>query len=168
MAYDSKCTAGFTIFPHIVAIVHTDPYVDLYHYYHRWTLAKVPRHFSFFYFFLANRSFAIFTNIDTMGVIGHGLSTAAHGQKTPIPGQRACFTHHGQLPTRSVRSNSSRGGDLHNNSPGRFEGVVAATTWGNQHCLYHHPRPEDARSGATRLMPTSWATPHLLGSIKFI
>jgi hypothetical protein len=36
-------------------------------------------------------SFAIFTNIDTMGVVGHGHSTAAHGQKTPVPGQRACF-----------------------------------------------------------------------------
>jgi hypothetical protein len=45
------------------------------------------------------------------------------------------------------------GGDLHNNSPGRFEGVVAATTWGNRHCLYRRPRPEDARSGATRLLP---------------
>jgi hypothetical protein len=51
------------------------------------------------------------------------------------------------------------GGDLHNNSPGRFEGVVAATTWGNRHCLYHCPRPEDARSGATCLMPTSWRLP---------
>ena len=60
------------------------------------------------------------------------------------------------------------GGNLHNNSPGRFEGVVAATTWGNRHCLYRCPRPEDAHSGATRLMPTSWATPHPLGSIKFI
>ena len=59
-------------------------------------------------------------------------------------------------------------GDLHNNSPGRFEGVFAATTWGNRHCLYRHPRPFYACSGATRLMPTSWATPHPLGSIKFI
>ena len=97
-------TAGFTISPHIAAIVQTDPYVDLYHYYRRRTLAKVPRHFSFFYIFLANRSFAIFTNIDTMGVVGHGLSTAAHGQKTPVLGQHACFPHHGRLPTRSVRS----------------------------------------------------------------
>ena len=106
MAYDSECTAGFTIFPHIVAIVHTDPYVDLYHYYRRRTLAKVPRHFSFFYIFLANRSYAIFTNIH-------------HGRRWPWP-------------------------------------------------LYRRPRPEDAQSGATRLFPTSWATPHLLGSIKFI
>jgi hypothetical protein len=60
------------------------------------------------------------------------------------------------------------GGDLHNNSPGRFEGVVAATTWGNQHCLYHRPRPEDAHSGATSLLPAPWATPHPLGSIKFV
>jgi hypothetical protein len=60
------------------------------------------------------------------------------------------------------------GGDLHNNSPGRFEGVVAATTWGDRHCLYRRPRPEDTHSGATRLMPTSWATSHPLGSIKFI
>jgi hypothetical protein len=60
------------------------------------------------------------------------------------------------------------GGDLHNNSPGRFEGVVAATTWGNRHFLYRRPRPEGARSGATRLLPTSWATPHPLCSIKFV
>ncbi len=60
------------------------------------------------------------------------------------------------------------GGDLHNNSPGRFEGVVAATTWGNRHCLYRRPRPEDARSGATRLLPAPGVTPHLLGLIKFI
>jgi hypothetical protein len=40
-------TAGFTIFPHIVAIVHTDPYVDLYHYYRRRTVAEVPRHSTF-------------------------------------------------------------------------------------------------------------------------
>jgi hypothetical protein len=31
------------------------------------------------------------------------------------------------------------GGDLHNNSPGRFEGVVTATTWGNRHCLLPPP-----------------------------
>ena len=60
------------------------------------------------------------------------------------------------------------GGDLHNNSPGRFEGVVTATTWGNRHCLYRRPRPEDARSGATRLLPAPWATPHPLGLIKFV
>ena len=60
--------------------------------------------------FLANR-ITIFTNIDTMGVVGHGLSTAAR-----------------------------------------------------------RPRPEDARSRAMRLLllPTSWATPHPLGSIKFV
>ena len=51
MMFAMAGAAGFTIFPHIVAIVHTDPYVDLYHYYRRRTLAKVPRHFSFYYFF---------------------------------------------------------------------------------------------------------------------
>jgi hypothetical protein len=42
-------TVGFKIFPYIVALVHTAPYVDLYHYYRRRTLAKVPRHFSFLF-----------------------------------------------------------------------------------------------------------------------
>ena len=37
-------------------------------------------------------------------------STAAHGRKTPILGQRACCPHHGRVATRSIRSNSSRGG----------------------------------------------------------
>jgi hypothetical protein len=37
-------------------------------------------------------------------------STAAHTRKTPVLGQRACCPHHGQLPTRSVCSNS-RGGE---------------------------------------------------------
>jgi hypothetical protein len=41
------------LFPHIVAIVHTDPYVDLYHYYRRRTLAEVPRHSPFPPFFLS-------------------------------------------------------------------------------------------------------------------
>ena len=31
------------------------------------------------------------------------------------------------------------------------------------HGLYHRPRQEDARSGATRMLPPSWATPHSLG-----
>ena len=34
--------------------------------------------------------------------------------------------------------------------------------------LYHRPRPEDAHSWVTRLLPWSWATPHLLGLIKFV
>ena len=29
-------------------------------------------------------------------------STAAHGRKTPVLGQRACCPQHGQLPTRLV------------------------------------------------------------------
>ncbi len=62
----------FKIFLYIVALVHTAPYVDLYHYYRRRTLAKVPRHFSFLSLFLTNRSFAIFTIIDTMGVVQMG------------------------------------------------------------------------------------------------
>ena len=37
-------------------------------------------------------------------------STAAHGRKTPVLGQQACCPHHGRLPTRLLRSNSSRGG----------------------------------------------------------
>ena len=48
-----------------------------------------------------------------MGVVGHGLSNAAHGRKTPVPGQCACGPHRGRLPTRSVRSNSSRGGEIY-------------------------------------------------------
>ena len=40
-------TVAFTIFPYIVALVHTSPYVDLYDHYRRRTLAKVPRHSSF-------------------------------------------------------------------------------------------------------------------------
>jgi hypothetical protein len=44
-------TVGFTIFPYIVALVHTAPYVVLYHHYRRRTLAKVPRHSSFCPFF---------------------------------------------------------------------------------------------------------------------
>ena len=59
-------------------------------------------------------------------------------------------------------------GDLHNNSLGRFEGFFAATTWGNGHCLYCHPRPEDAHSGAMHFLLTSWATPHPLSLIKFV
>ena len=86
-----------------------------------------------------------------MGVVGHGLSTAARAWKTPVPGQRACCHHHGRLPTRSVRSNSSRVGRSTQLSPGRFEGVVTATTWGNRHGVYRRPHLEDARSGATRL-----------------
>jgi len=85
----------------------------------------------FFTSFLANRSFAIFTNIDTMGVVGHGLSTAGHDRKTSVPGHRACCPHHGRLPPARFDQIHRGGGDLHNNSPGRFEGVVAATTWGN-------------------------------------
>ena len=42
---------GFTIFPYIVALVHTAPYVVLYHHYRRRTFAKVPRHSSFCPFF---------------------------------------------------------------------------------------------------------------------
>jgi len=34
--------------------------------------------------------------------------------------------------------------------------------------LYRRPRLEDTRSQATRLLPTPWAAPHPLGSIKFI
>ena len=34
--------------------------------------------------------------------------------------------------------------------------------------LYCHPRLEDARSEGRRLLPTSWATPHPLGSFQFI
>ena len=108
-AFPHMCTVGFTIFPYIVALVHTAPYVVLYHHYRRRTLAKVPRHFSFFTFFWQTGA-SRFSRTFTMGVVGHGLSTAAHGQKTPVPGQHACFPHHGRLPTRSVRSNSSRGG----------------------------------------------------------
>jgi hypothetical protein len=103
-------TAGCTIFPYFVAIVHTALYVDLYHYYRRWTLAKVPRLSPFPPLFLSNRSFTIFMNIDPIGVVGHGLSTTAHAWKTLFPRQRACCPHHGGLPTRSVRSNLSRGG----------------------------------------------------------
>jgi len=44
-------TVVFTIFPYIVALVHTAPYVDLYHHYRRRTLAKVPRHSSICPFF---------------------------------------------------------------------------------------------------------------------
>ena len=45
-------TAGFTIFLHIVAIVHTDPYLDLYHYFRMRTLTEVPRHSPFPPFFV--------------------------------------------------------------------------------------------------------------------
>jgi hypothetical protein len=78
------------ISPHspCVALVHKSPYVDtpllL------WgALAKVPHHFPFPPFFV-KPDFAIFTNINTMGVIviGHGLSTAAHTWNMLIPGQR--------------------------------------------------------------------------------
>ena len=169
-------TAGFTIFPHIVAIVHTDPFVvDLYHHYRRRTHTEVPRHFSFFFTFFwqtgasrflrtstpwaslamaslppptaGRRPFrgnalvahimgdsppARFDQIRRGGEIyitihqgdlrgfslpQHGAtniaSTAAHGWKPPVLGQRACCPHHGRLPTRSVRSNSSRGGEIY-------------------------------------------------------
>ena len=101
-------TAGFTIFPHIVAIVHTDPFVvDLYHHYRRRTHTEVPRHFSFFFTFFGKPELRDF------------YEHRHHGHRWPWP-------------------------------------------------LYRRPRPEDARSGATRLLPISWATPHPLGSIKFV
>ena len=102
---------------------------------HRRTLAEVPRHFALFHFFL-HRSFAIFTNINTMGVVGHGLSTAAHGRKTrPFRGNALVAHIMGDSPPARLDQIHREGGDLHNNSPGRFEGVVAATTWGNRHFL---------------------------------
>ena len=85
-------------------------------------------------------------NIDPMVVVGHGLSTTAHAWKTLIPRQRACCPHNGGLPTRSVRSKLSRGGDEKYFLPRRFEGVVAATPWGNRHGLYRCQRLEDART----------------------
>ena len=139
-----------------------------YHYYRRRTLAKVPHHFSFFYFFLANRSFAIFTNIDTRA------SLAMASLPPPTAGRRpfrcnALVSHiMGNSPPPRFDQIHRGGGDLHNNSPGQFEGVFAATTWGNRHCLYRHPRPFYACSGATRLLPAPWATPHPLGLIKFV
>ncbi len=107
----------------------------------------------------------IFTNIDTMGVVGHGLSTATHGRKMPVPGQHSCCPHHGRL-LGSIKF--VEGGETYITIHQGDLRVVAATTWGNRHCLYCHPRPEDARSGATRLLPTSWVTPHPLGPIKFV
>ena len=151
-------TVGFTIFPYIVALVHTAPYVVLYHHYCRRTLAKVPRHFYFFHFFLANRSLAIFTNIDTMGVVGHGLSTAGHGWKTPVPAQRTRSPHHGQRRMSSVFCDSSWEGKKYSTSARVICGVFAATQQSNHQGLYRRPWPEDARSCSTHAIPTSWAT----------
>ena len=109
-------TAGFTIFPHIVAIVHTDPFVvDLYHHYRRRTHTEVPRHFSFFFTFFWQTGASRFLRTSTPWASLAMASLpppAAHGRKTPVPGQCACCCcpHHGRLPTRSVRSNLSRGG----------------------------------------------------------
>jgi hypothetical protein len=56
-------------------------------------------------------------------------STAAHGPPVPIPWQRACFLHHGQLQVLLVCYGSSRGGALPNFYLGNFKGFFAATSW---------------------------------------
>jgi hypothetical protein len=95
---------------------------------------------------------AIFTNIDTRA------SLAMASLPPPTAGRRpfrcnALVSHiMGDSPPPRFDQIHRGGGDLHNNSPGQFEGVFAATTWGNRHCLYRHPRPEDARSGAAHLL----------------
>ena len=92
-------TVGFTIFPYIVALVHTAPYVVLYHHYIVGGLSpKFHVTSIFFHFFLANRSLAI-----------DFYEHRHHGCRWPWP-------------------------------------------------LYRRPWPEDARSGATHAITTSWAT----------
>ena len=94
----------------LVAIVHTAPYVDICEITFVGGLSPKFHVTSVSPPFLSNQSFAIYMNIDTMGIVGHGLSTDAHAWMTPVPRQRDCCPHHGRLPTRSVRSNLSRGG----------------------------------------------------------
>ena len=159
-AVEAWCTVGFMIFPYIVALVHTAPYVVQYHHYCRRTLAKVPRHFYFFHFVLAN---AIFTNIDTMGVVGHGLSTAAHGRKTPVPAQCTRSPHNGRRRLSSFFCDSSWEGKKYSTSARAICGVFAVTQQSNRQGLYRRPWPEDARSFATHAIPTSWATTADLG-----
>ena len=150
-------TAGFTISPHIAAIVQTDPYVDLYHYYRRRTLAEVPRHFSFFYFFWQTGALRFLRTLTSCASLAMASLPPPTARRRPFWGNALVSQIMGDSPPARFH----RGGvDLHNNSPGRFEGGFAATTWGNRHCLYRHPRPFCACSGATRLLPAPWATPH--------
>ena len=69
-------TVVFTIFPYIVALVHTAPYVDLYHHYRRRTLAKVPRHSSICPFFHKSE-----LSYDTRFL----PSSTHHGRRRPGP-----------------------------------------------------------------------------------
>ena len=139
-----QCTVGVTIFPYR-SVVHTAPNVVLYHHYIGGLSPKFHVTSIFFTFFLANRSLAIFTNIDTMGVVGHGLSTAAHGRKTPVPAQRTRSPHHRRRRLSSVFCDSSWEGKKYRTSARAICGVFAATQQSNRQGLYRRPWPEDAR-----------------------
>ena len=97
-----------------------------------------------------NRSFAIFMKSTPWA------SSAMASLLPPTPGRRP---FRGNALVAPVMGNSSParfdqihpGGRSTQLSPGRFEGIVAATTWGNRHGLYRRPHLKDARSGATRL-----------------
>ena len=115
----NNSTAGFTIFPHIVAIENTDPYVDLYNYYRRQTLVEVPRHSPFPLHFFVNRSFTIFMNIDPMGVVGRrsfrGNALVAHTMGDSPPAQfdqtypgggDEKYSHHGATAMASTVANA--------------------------------------------------------------
>jgi hypothetical protein len=81
-----------------------------------------------------------------MGVDGQGLSTTAHAWKTLIPRNALVAHTMGDSPPAQFDQTYSGGGDEKYFLPRRFEGVVAATPWGNRHGLYRCQRLEDART----------------------
>jgi hypothetical protein len=85
-------------------------------------------------------------NIDPMGVDGQGLSTTAHAWKTLIPRNALVAHTMGDSPPAQFDQTYSGGGDEKYFLPRRFEGVVAATPWGNRRGLYRCQRLEDART----------------------
>ena len=80
-----------------------------------------------------------------MVVVGHGLSTATPGRRS-FRGNAFVAHTMGDSPPARFDQTYPGGGDEKYFLPRRFEGVVAATPWGNRHGLYHCQRLEDART----------------------
>jgi hypothetical protein len=78
-----------------------------------------------------------------MVVVGHGLSTTTPGRRS-FRGNAFVAHTMGDSPPTQFDQTFSGGGDEKYFLPRRFEGVVAATPWGNRHDLYHCQRLEDA------------------------
>ena len=81
-----------------------------------------------------------------MGVDDHGLSTTAHAWKMLIPRNALVAHTMGDSPPAQFDQTYPGGADEKYFLPRRFEGVVAATPWGNRHGLYRCQRLEDSRT----------------------